>query len=195
MFLPFFNSLSYMHVLLLLFSQIATFWVLLLSGFLHNISYFLNLPFLKLMKFVPVVPTYKFVPLLNFLSETSYSFSPLRIVFFYKCDEGISVSFFLDVSEENKQWLLCVPNNVMPRGCFILWGAPSWTWSNAAISGIGSPSCQSIYLVFPPDLHAANSSVRVHPPVTWLVALLLFVWGVCLCETHDMFISERLCSS
>lgn len=75
----------------------------------------------------PIPKLIKFAPLLNFLPETAYGSTQLHT----------AVYILLNVSKENKQQLLCIPNGAALRMLLLLW-APSWTLSNADISRPGA---------------------------------------------------------
>lgn len=74
----------------------------------------------------PIPKLIKFVPVLNFLPETAYSFHPADTVLY----------ILLNVSGENKHQLLCISNGAVPR--MLLLRAPSWTLRDAVLPGLGT---------------------------------------------------------
>ena len=93
---------------------------------------------------------------------------------------------------ENKLWIIHIPNSAVPGGCLILGVPPAGHWALLLVPVLllrGARVCiQSLVLICIRLIACEDSSP------SWLVALLLFVWTVCLWETHDTFISEGLCS-
>lgn len=83
----------------------------------------------------------------QFSSWKFWELLPATYNLFYECDEGISTSFLLDVSGENKQRLLRTLKCAVSGGCFTPWGPPAGPWAALLFQGSGAWVCSYSFVL------------------------------------------------